>query len=144
MVRDMTVDDLEKIVEIENETFSMPWSKEGFVKALEMKNNKYIVFEEHGEILGYCGYYGVVDEAEITVVCVKDTARKRGIAKIMLSELFIKAKERGIERIILEVRVSNEPAIRLYERMGFNNLGVRRDFYENPREDAYIMETNLC
>ena len=85
------------------------------------------------------GIYCTLDEGEITNVAVAPAARRRGIARALLTELKQQLACRNVARIVLEVRVSNEPAIRLYEQMGFSVLGVRKNFYEKPTEDAYIM-----
>ena len=105
-----------------------------------MQGNVFIVYEKNDEILGYCGYYGVLDEAEITNVAVHPDMRNRGIGRDMVSALLSKANKAGIKRVLLEVRESNDPAIHLYEELGFKKLGIRKDFYEQPRENAYIME----
>ena len=120
--------------------FTMPWSRDGFEAALSMQGNVFIVYEKNDEILGYCGYYGVLDEAEITNVAVHPDMRNRGIGRDMVSALLSKANKAGIKRVLLEVRESNDPAIHLYEELGFKKLGIRKDFYEQPRENAYIME----
>lgn len=143
MIRDMSIEDLDRVSVIEDTCFSMPWSKEGFKAALEMPGNKFIVYEKNDEIYGYCGYYGVLDEAEITNVAVDPDMRNRGIGRDMVNALLSKAAKNGINRILLEVRESNDPAIHLYEELGFKKLGLRRDFYEKPRESAIIMERYL-
>lgn len=144
MIRDMMEKDLEKVVEIEERTFSMPWSKNGFADALKMQANHYVVYEEEGIIKGYCGFYGVLDEGEITNVAVDCQYRNCGIAKAMLSELLKVAASEGITKMVLEVRVSNASAIHVYETLGFKNIGIRKGFYEKPVEDAMIMECILA
>ncbi|MBO4461471.1 MAG: ribosomal protein S18-alanine N-acetyltransferase [Lachnospiraceae bacterium] len=140
MIREMNTEDLAVVSEIEKMCFTMPWSRDGFEAALSMQGNVFIVYEKNDEILGYCGYYGVLDEAEITNVAVHPDMRNRGIGRDMVSALLSKANKAGIKRVLLEVRESNDPAIHLYEELGFKKLGIRRDFYEQPRENAYIME----
>ncbi|MBO4214679.1 MAG: ribosomal protein S18-alanine N-acetyltransferase [Lachnospiraceae bacterium] len=140
MIREMNTEDLAVVSEIEKMCFTMPWSRDGFEAALSMQGNVFIVYEKNDEILGYCGYYGVLDEAEITNVAVHPDMRNRGIGRDMVSALLSKANKAGIKRVLLEVRESNDPAIHLYEELGFKKLGIRKDFYEQPRENAYIME----
>lgn len=140
MIREMNKEDLAVVAEIEKACFTMPWSQDGFEAALSMPGNVFVVYEKNDEILGYCGYYGVLDEAEITNVAVRPDMRNRGIGRDMVSALLSKANKAGIKRVLLEVRESNDPAIHLYEGLGFKKLGIRRDFYEQPRENAYIME----
>lgn len=140
MIREMNTEDLAVVSEIEKMCFTMPWSRDGFEAALSMQGNVFIVYEKNDEILGYCGYYGVLDEAEITNVAVHPDMRNRGIGRDMVSALLSKANKAGIKRVLLEVRESNDLAIHLYEELGFKKLGIRKDFYEQPRENAYIME----
>ena len=138
-VRNMQVADALAVSEIEQEIFSRPWSYQGFVDSLNLGNTIFLVAEEEGRILGYIGMYLAMDEGEITNVAVMKQERQRGIGGMLLKEIKKEAERRAIARIVLEVRVSNDSAIRLYEREDFQNCGVRKNFYELPREDAYIM-----
>ena len=138
-IRRMTTKDVPVVVRIENEIFSEPWSADSFRIGLETKNDIYLVAEEDGEILGYCGLWGVIDEGQITNVAVAPQHRRRGIAEKMLRELMQQAAEADFAEFALEVRVSNAPAIALYHKLGFHDAGIRKDFYAKPREDAIIM-----
>ncbi|MDD6306065.1 MAG: ribosomal protein S18-alanine N-acetyltransferase [Clostridiales bacterium] len=138
-IRKMQVKDALPVSRIEQEIFSKPWSYQGFVDALNLGNAIFFVAEEEGKIAGYIGMYMSLDEGEITNVAVTAKMRQRGIGGMLLSEMKKEAERRSIAKIILEVRVSNAGAIRLYERNGFKNCGVRKGFYELPKEDAYIM-----
>ena len=108
-----------------------------------MENYRYFVAEQNGEILGYCGFIFVLDEAEIPNVCVKASARKQGIGKQMLNFLEEEAKKLGITILYLEVRQSNQSARNLYTLLGFEEDGIRRDFYELPKENAVLMHKTL-
>jgi len=138
-IRRMTTKDVTAVVKIENEIFSEPWSADSFRIGLETKNDIYLVAEEDGEILGYCGLWGVIDEGQITNVAVAPGHRRRGVAEKMLRELMQQAAEADFTEFTLEVRVSNAPAIALYHKLGFHDEGIRKDFYAKPREDAIIM-----
>ena len=142
-VRRMTLEDLAQVVKLEEATFSLPWSVKGFEEALAREENCFLVIQDEDEILGYCGYYKVFEEAEIMNVCIREDRRGEGLGRIMMEELLNTAKETGVKTVVLEVRVSNAPAIRLYENLNFVSLGVRKDFYEMPREDAEIMQCTL-
>lgn len=142
-IRKMQVPDLPQVTAIENKTFSQPWSEQGFWQALSMPGNYYVVAEQEGKIVGYCGYYGTLDEGEITNVAVDEEFRCRGIGYEMVGQLLKDAKAQGIGRMVLEVRLSNVSAIHVYEKLGFIRLGVRKNFYEMPTEDALIMECML-
>jgi ribosomal-protein-alanine N-acetyltransferase len=131
--------DVPFVAALEAENFSMPWSGQAFADVLRREDVIFLVACEGERILGYVGVYCSLDEGEITNVCVAGAARRQGIANLLLTQLFGRLVARGILRVFLEVRVSNTPAIRLYEKLGFSVAGTRRDFYENPREDAYVM-----
>ena len=134
--------DCKKAAELEKETFSQPWSEQGFLDALARKENIFLIAEEEGELYGYLGMYQSLDEGEITNVAVRAEKRNAGIGFLLMQEAIKAAKEQGISQIVLEVRVSNVSAIHLYEKCGFVNCGVRKGFYDFPKEDAYIMLYN--
>jgi ribosomal-protein-alanine N-acetyltransferase len=138
-IRAMRDKDVPPVAALEAENFSMPWSGQAFADVLHREDVIFLVACEGERILGYVGVYCSLDEGEITNVCVAGTVRRQGIANLLLTQLFGRLQARGILRVFLEVRVSNTPAIRLYEKLGFSVAGTRRDFYENPREDAYVM-----
>jgi len=137
-VRTMTEADIPQVLAIEEATFSEPWTADGFRGALEPAYALNLVIEEDGQILGYCGLLQSFEEANITNVAVKADARRRGAGRTMLTALLHAARERGVTDVNLEVRVSNEPALRLYESLGFRRAGTRRRFYSRPTEDAYV------
>lgn len=139
IVRPMQVADVEAVSVLEAAIFSQPWSQKGFLDALNMENTIFLVAEYAGKIAGYIGMYLSMDEGEITNVAVEPEARCMGIGNALLSQAKAIASTKGITRIVLEVRVSNANAIRLYERNGFKICGTRKGFYEFPKEDAYIM-----
>ncbi len=129
----------EAAAEIEKEVFSMPWSREAFVDSLKNPDVFYLAAMVQGELAGYCGFFQSFEEAEITGVAVAPAWQSQGIGSRMLEELIRRGEERGVSRYILEVRRSNEKAIGLYEKYGFERAGLRRGFYEKPKEDALIM-----
>ncbi|SFQ48802.1 ribosomal-protein-alanine N-acetyltransferase [Lachnospiraceae bacterium XBB1006] len=139
-IRRMNKEDLQRVVEMEKETFSQPWTQEGFWNAMQLPKNCFLVIEDEEGVQGYCGYYQVLDEAEVMNVCVKKEKRGRGLGKAMMKQLLAYAKKGGAASIVLEARVSNEAAIHVYETLGFVALGVRKGFYEQPTEDALIMQ----
>ena len=110
-IRKMGCLDLEQVAQIEARTFSMPWSMEGFQQALAMPGNLYLVAEEDGEILGYCGMYASFNQGEIPNVAVDEAHRNKGIAKKMLWALIREAERNQVEELVLEVRESNAPAV---------------------------------
>jgi ribosomal-protein-alanine N-acetyltransferase len=138
-IRRMQEADVAAVAALEMENFSMPWSAQAFTDVLCREDVIFLVACEEDRILGYVGVYCSLDEGEITNVCVAASARRKGIGEQLLTELFKHLQGQGIHRVILEVRTGNTPAIRLYEKLGFRVAGTRRDFYERPREDAYVM-----
>lgn len=141
-LRNMTVDDCAAVAALEKEIFTMPWSKEAFLDALTW-NYEYVVAEEQGKILGYCGMSCVLDEGEIPKICVAESARRRGFARAMLEAMEKTARQRGVRTLFLEVRQSNQAARRLYQSVGFEETGTRKGFYEQPKEDAVLMQKTL-
>lgn len=139
IIRRMRPEDISQVVVIEQESFSQPWSENSFLDTLCREDTIYLVSEEAGEVCGYCGLWQSFSEGEIPNVAVKKEYRRQGIAKRLLSQLFVEGERRGIDAFTLEVRASNESAISLYESLGFESAGVRPKFYTKPVEDAVIM-----
>lgn len=139
-LRKMEIEDLERILQIEQEAFSVPWSREAMQKEIE-KNAQahYLVAEEDGQPVGYSGFWQVLDEGHIMNIAVAQEARRKGIGTQLLQAMLRKGAELGILYWTLEVRVSNRAAISLYEKLGFTSAGIRPGYYEKPREDANIM-----
>lgn len=141
-IRQMTAEDVPAVAKIEKECFSQPWSEQGFLDG--MKNAVFFVAEDP-QIVGYIGMYRMPPEGEITNVAVTQKMRGKGYGRELLLAMQRWAAEHEIDRIILEVRSKNEPAIQLYRTYGFEKIGVRKNFYQFPREDADIMEwKQLC
>lgn len=138
-IRPMTLADTEAAAVIEKQIFSDPWSAKGFAVSLKMPNYTYLVAVMGTEIVAYCGMLQALDEADITNVAVAKKYRGLGIAERMLRQLIARGDRAGITAYTLEVRVSNRPAISLYEKLGFQSAGIRRGFYDKPKEDAMIM-----
>ncbi len=139
IIRKMTDEDLSEVCAIEQETFSDPWSEEDFCDSMKEPNNAYLVVEIEGRIAGYCGYWGICEEGYIYNVAVKKEYRRLHIGQQMMKALLKDAESRGVTSLTLEVRISNEAAILLYEGLGFERVGVRKDFYSKPKEAAVIM-----
>ena len=143
IVREMTVDDLPQVMVIENENFSMPWTDKGFLSFLLRYDTLFLVAEEDGEILGFAGVVMVLDEAELTNVAVMKSYQRQGIGRLLIESLMRLISELKIEILHLEVRVSNAEAISLYRRIGFDEVGMRHNYYEEPKEDAILMRKRI-
>ena len=129
---------------MEAETFSTPWDEASIRGELENPLALWLVgVDEAGTVLGYVGSQTCFEDADILNVCVTPAARRRGIAEALMRELEARLVPKGVEKITLEVRASNEAAIRLYEKLGYAQVGVRKGYYEKPREDALILQKKL-
>lgn len=139
-IRPMEEKDLDQAASLEQQNFSRPWSRDAFADALKKEYYLYYVAVDDAQnVLGMAGVICLDHEGEITNVCVREDARKQGIAFSLLTEIFNICKNLEILQFTLEVRKSNLPAINLYQKLGFQNEGIRKDFYEAPVEDAVIM-----
>lgn len=135
--------DMKELAEIEAESFSTPWSENSFRELLSINYARYLVAVYDGEIAGSAGMRIVAGEGDIDKVVVKESLRGKGIATALISQLIELGKSEGVNEFTLEVRVSNAPAIHVYEKAGFVSEGIRPHFYEKPTEDANIMWLRL-
>lgn len=144
-VREMTWDDLDQVMVIENENFSVPWTEMGFFTYLMRSDALFLVAEdeETEEIAGYCGIIMAADEGDITNVSVKKSLQGKGIGTMLVEELAKRMLEQEIKMIFLEVRQSNKAALALYEKQGFEHMGIRKNYYSDPVEDAITMSRKL-
>lgn len=136
----MTKDDVKEAAKLEKECFAEEaWKEKDFLDSLSLTYALYLVALEKDQIIGMAGLRNIAGDADITNVAVDAEFRRRGIAESILKELFARGEELGVSNYTLEVRASNLPAIRLYEKLGFESEGVRKNFYSNPVDDAIIM-----
>ena len=142
-ISQMTTDDIENVIEIEAEAYgNHHWSKSSFYD--EMQNNlaKYYVAKTlDGELIGYAGTWHIIDEGHITTIAVKKSHQRKHIGEAIINKIIEDCYKGGIKYLTLEVRASNEPAIKLYTKYGFNSLGTRKGYYQDNNEDALIMWT---
>lgn len=131
--------DLDFVVQMEQEIFSTPWSKESFRESLTKDYSHFFVAEEEQCIVAYLGIHNLGGDGEITNVAVNERYRGRHIAFALMQYAMEETKQKGVEAFTLEVRKSNLAAICLYKKLGFLEQGIRKNFYENPMEDAIIM-----
>lgn len=144
MMRAMTAADIDAVLAIEQAVHAHPWTRGNFADALAAH---YLcqVEENDGALRAYGVLLPGVDEAELLTLGVAAAHQRRGLGRTMLLELSALARERGAERLFLEVRPSNMAALALYRQMGFSEIGKRRDYYSSAdgREDAILMEKRL-
>jgi ribosomal-protein-alanine N-acetyltransferase len=143
IIRDMQEDDIPAILEIEQISFSTPWSKESFFNEIYKKYafSKVAVFEEN--VIGYiCANY-LLHESHILNLAVHPDFRRRGVATILMNEAIRELEKKGCVFMYLEVRISNTGAQKFYERFGFKVETIRKKYYGNPDEDALLMMGRL-
>ncbi len=135
----MTEADIEQIVELEKQIFTMPWSKQAFEEEMDNQLAHYYVAIVNDEIVGYLGYWQVLNEAHITNIGIAPQHRRKGYASKLLMNMLGIVEENDIESITLEVRASNYNAQSLYKKFGFVEAGRRKNYYLDNKEDAIIM-----
>ena len=139
----MTKDDIDEVSAIEAEAYGKHhWSKSSFYD--EMSNNLakyYVAKNSDGELVGYAGTWHIIDEGHITTIAVKNEFLRNHIGEALIHQIIEDCYKDGVKYLTLEVRVSNEPAIKLYEKYGFQSLGTRKGYYQDNNEDALIMWT---
>lgn len=143
MIRKMKVVDLDRILEIERKSFPNPWSRNAFLYEIESEVSYPWVVELDNEIVGYSIHWLILDEAHLSNIAVAPLHRGKGIGKFLLEKIIESVKKKGAKILTLEVRVSNINAICLYTKMNFKVVGIRKNYYTNPVEDAFIMMKNL-
>ncbi len=131
---------VKQVAELEKQSFSEPWSEQAFFDVINSKNARvYCVFDEVG-FIGYSGLSFCIDEGEITNVAIREDLRGKGYGKKLMERVIEAERQKGITKLFLEVRESNENAIRLYKSVGFKATGIRKNFYAKPVENAVLME----
>lgn len=135
---EMTLNDLELMKDTLYSDFDNFWSYNILKQELENENTTYIVAKENNEVVGFAGMSVCLDEATLNNIVVKKSCRGRGIGGELLESLIELCTDFNMKTFTLEVDVFNEPAINLYKKFGFKNLGIRKKYYNNSR-DAYIM-----
>jgi [ribosomal protein S18]-alanine N-acetyltransferase len=138
-VRDMTHDDIDDVVALENACYTVPWSEATFRGLLRRRDADMIVLHSGSEIVGYAAFWAVLDQGELGNVAIAARWRGRGLGAQLVAEIIRRAARRGVREVFLEVRPLNDAARKLYERFGFAMVGRRRNYYQEPVEDALVM-----
>ena len=131
--------DLDQVVEIERASFSDPWSRDSFVRALDEPVVHFMLARDAGRVAGYVVAWFVADQGEIANLAVGPVARRRGIGAALLDATIAEASRRGVSDLFLEVRDSNRAGRALYASRGFAEVGRRRGYYRKPVEDAVVL-----
>ncbi len=130
---------LESILKIEKDANPAPWSERSFTNELDNPQSVFLVAFGDGKVVGYGGYWRCIDEAHITTVAVSTSMRRQGVGKRLMHTLLNRAIEEGMTCSTLEVRAGNEPAIKMYESMGYKVTAKRKGYYPDNKEDALVM-----
>ena len=135
----MNTDHVSQVAELEKLCFSDPWSENSVSSELNNPLSLWLVAVDGERVAGYVGSQSVMGESDMMNIAVHPDYRRRGLAEMLVAELLTALKNAGNTCLTLEVRASNAPAIALYEKTGFSQIGLRKNYYRNPREDALIL-----
>lgn len=138
-IREMYPDDIDDVLEVERQSFTMPWSETSFRSEIYSRHSITRIAELNGAVVGYVCVKQVTDEGHLLDLAVHPDYRKRGIAKILLNNVIEELRLCGCRFFFLEVRISNYAAKKLYKGLGFRTVGTRKGYYMNPVEDAVLM-----
>lgn len=143
-IRPMTLRDVDGVLQVEHRSFTAPWSRQAFLTEL-VDNHfaRYVVAEVDGRIVGYAGIWLIIDEGHVTNIAVDPDYRGQHLGETLLQTLISICMANSVHRMTLEVRVSNHVALSLYEKFGFEKVGVRKGYYTDNGEDAHIMWVTL-
>ena len=139
MIEPMNASHVSQIAQLEKRCFSDPWSEKSIASELENPLSVWLVAVDGGQLIGYVGSQTVLGETDMMNLAVAPEARRQGTGRALVLALVDALTEKGSHSLMLEVRVSNTPAQKLYESLGFSQVGRRPKYYVNPREDALIL-----
>lgn len=140
----MQMPHVDAVAQLEKQCFSLPWSVQSIESELYNPLSVWLVAVEDGQVVGYVGSQAVIDEADMMNIAVLPEYRGHGIAAALIGALTDTLRERGVTALSLEVRASNLAAISLYRKLGFTQVGRRKNYYEKPKEDAEIYRKEWC
>lgn len=132
------------IAQLEKACFSDPWSEKSIASELSNPLSLWYVAMDGEKLVGYVGSQTVLDGSDMMNIAVDPNYRRQGVARLLIEKLIDGVREKGAICLLLEVRASNDPAIRLYQKLGFSQVGRRPNYYHNPKEDALILRKEWC
>lgn len=138
-IEKMKTQDIKNVVELDKKSLPESWSEENYKKSLENPNYNILVAKFSDKIVGFMSMYHALDEGYICNIAVDKSHRMCGIGTSLINETITYSKNQNLKFLTLEVRESNTGAIKFYEKLGFTKLGIRKNFYSNPNENAVIM-----
>ena len=128
-----------QVAALEKLCFSDPWSENSVASELKNPLSLWLVALDGDAVAGYVGSQSVLGESDMMNIAVDPNYRRQGVAAALIEDLVLQLKQKGNRCLTLEVRASNEPAVKLYEKLGFAQIGRRPNYYRNPKEDALIL-----
>lgn len=139
-IRALRREDIRSVVAIESEAFTTPWQESTFEALLEREGVELMVMADDDDgVIGYAVLWVILDQGELANLALTTSRRGAGLGSHLLRHVLARARERGVGKLFLEVRASNQRAIELYRSFGFEDVGLRRSYYESPTEDARVM-----
>jgi ribosomal-protein-alanine N-acetyltransferase len=135
--------DVHAVVALERASFSTPWTEDTFLSLLRRAPVVLLVAARGAEVVGYAVLWCIADEGELANIAIRDDCRRRGLGTRLLEHVLKTAEAKGVRSLYLEVRPSNQPALKLYQANGFRNIGVRRGYYDRPPEDALVLRLKI-
>lgn len=143
-IRRMNIQDIDRVLAVEHRSFTAPWSRQAFMTELiDNQFARYIVAEYAGRLIGYAGVWLIIDEGHVTNIAVDPDFRGKHLGEMLMKTLMSICIAQGALKMTLEVRVSNDTAKKLYTKLGFEGVGVRKGYYTDNQEDALIMWADL-
>ncbi|MBR2735405.1 MAG: ribosomal protein S18-alanine N-acetyltransferase, partial [Clostridia bacterium] len=142
-IEKLTLNDIREVAELDKNSLLESWSEEDYKESLENPNYNILVAKFSGKIVGFISMYHALDEGYICNIAVDKSHRMCGIGTYLINETITYSKNQNLKFLTLEVRESNTGAIKFYEKLGFTNVGIRKNFYSNPTENAVIMTLYL-
>ena len=143
-IRRISENDIKTVAALEAQIFPDPWSVKSIQDTYGNKSALILGAYQDDVLIGYVIFYYVLDEGEIARIAVAPANRRQGVAEQIYAGLLDFCAQNNIERILLDVRVSNEPAIAFYRKSGFSDDGIRKNFYDNPKEHALLMSACIA
>lgn len=142
-IRKMREEDIAEVAKLEQEIFPDPWSERAIRETLEQTQTMLLSALDDGRLIGYLILYYVLEDGEIARIAVDPEWRRKGVASRLLKELALICADNGVNKLLLDVRESNDSARAFYERQGFVQDGIRKNYYANPTEHAVLMSLEL-
>ncbi|MGX7111262.1 ribosomal protein S18-alanine N-acetyltransferase [Gemella cuniculi] len=142
-INKVDVNDLEVLSKIDMDNFEDAWTKEMFKSELKHENSIYYGLFNDGEIIGFCGGWLVADEYQVNKIVIDKPHQNKKLGQIFFTYVMQLLKTQGVKKAMVEVRISNRPAITVYEKAGFDTIDVRKNYYKNNGENAYVMVRNF-